>query len=148
MLTYLLLPNLQCIRLRTQICYMKSFYHVRSADQRSLSFFHSQLLKYLEFFFSFLAYFVQPTARDWIQNQLSSSVDLCCTKRWVHQSDSMIKMFKQVRAAPAHVKARAYPKKVPIREGNDERYDELKFRIDETIFAAYDQAEMRKAKYS
>ena len=59
-----------------------------------------------------------------------------------------VKMFKQVRAAPAHVKGRASPKKVPIREGNDERYDELKFRIDETIFAAYDEAEMRKAKYS
>ena len=56
-----------------------------------------------------------------------------------------VKMFKQVRAPPAHVKERAYPKIVTQR-GDVERYGELNFRIDETIFAAYDKAETRKAK--
>ena len=56
-----------------------------------------------------------------------------------------VKMFKQVPATPAHVKGRFYPKTV-AQGGDAERYCELKFRIDETIFAAYDKAEMRKAK--
>ena len=56
-----------------------------------------------------------------------------------------MKMFKQVRAPPAHVKERAYPK-IVAQEGDAEKFGELKFRIDETIFAAYDKAEMRKAK--
>ena len=55
------------------------------------------------------------------------------------------KMFKQVRAPPDHVKERACPKTVT--QGVDtERYSELKFRTDETVFAAYDKAEMRRAK--
>ena len=56
-----------------------------------------------------------------------------------------VKMIKQVRSPPAHVKERAYPKIVTQR-GDAERYGELNFRIDETIFAAYDKAETRKAK--
>ena len=56
-----------------------------------------------------------------------------------------VKMIKQMRAPPAHVKERAYPKTVTI-VCDAERHGELKFRIDETIFAAYDKAEMRRAK--
>ena len=55
------------------------------------------------------------------------------------------KMFKQVRAHPAHVKERAYPKTV-TQGGDAERYGEFKFRIDDTIFAAYDKAEMGRTK--
>ena len=54
-----------------------------------------------------------------------------------------VKMIKQVRAPPAHVKEKAYPKKVTLEA---ERYDELNFRIYEAIFAACDKAKMRKAK--
>ena len=46
-----------------------------------------------------------------------------------------VKMFKQGRASPAHAKERVYPKSL-AQEGDVERYGELKFRIDETIFAA------------
>ena len=56
-----------------------------------------------------------------------------------------MKKFKQVRAPPAHVKENAYPKQV-TQEGDAERYAELRFRIDETIFAAYAKAAMRTAK--
>ena len=54
-------------------------------------------------------------------------------------------MFKQVRAPLAHDKERAYPK-TEAQGGDDERYSELQFRIGETIFAANEKAEMRKAK--
>ena len=54
-------------------------------------------------------------------------------------------MLKQVRAPPAHVMERAYPKQV-TQEKDAERYFELSFRIDKTIFAAYCKAEMRKVK--
>ena len=60
-------------------------------------------------------------------------------------TEQQVKMFKQKRAPPAHVKEKAYPKRV-TQGGDAERYGELKFRIDETIFAAYDKAEMRKGK--
>ena len=43
------------------------------------------------------------------------------------------------------MKERAHPKRVE-QEGEIKRYYELKFKIEETIFAAYDKAEMRKAK--
>ena len=57
-----------------------------------------------------------------------------------------VKMFKQIRAPPGHVKDRAYPKQV-TQEGDAQRYGGMKtIRKDETIFAAYDKAEMRKAK--
>ena len=56
-----------------------------------------------------------------------------------------VKMFKQMRAPPAHVKERACPKSV-TQKGDVERYGELKFRIDETIVAAYDKEEMRRTK--
>ena len=56
-----------------------------------------------------------------------------------------VKMFKQARAPPTHVKERAYPKQV-AQEGDAERYGELIFRKDETVSAAYDKAHMRKAK--
>ena len=47
---------------------------------------------------------------------------------------------------PGHVKERAYPKQVN-QEGDVPRYGGLKaIKKDETIFAAYDKAEMRKAK--
>ena len=55
-------------------------------------------------------------------------------------------MFRQVKAPPGHVKERAYPKQVN-QEGDVQRYGGLKaIKKDETIFAAYDKAEMRKAK--
>ena len=55
-------------------------------------------------------------------------------------------VFKQIRAPPCHVKERAYPKQV-TQEGDVQRYGGMKMiRKEETIFAAYDKAEMRKAK--
>ena len=54
-------------------------------------------------------------------------------------------MLKLVRAPSAYVKARAYPKQV-TQECDAERYDGLKFTMDETMFAAYDKANFRKAK--
>ena len=55
-------------------------------------------------------------------------------------------MFRQVKAPPGHVKERAYPKQVN-QEGDVQSYGGLKaIKKDETIFAAYDKAEMRKAK--
>ena len=56
-----------------------------------------------------------------------------------------VKMFKQVRAPPSHVKERAYPKQLAY-EGDVERYGELKFQTDQTIFAEYDKVKIRKAK--
>ena len=57
-----------------------------------------------------------------------------------------VKMFKQIRAPPSHVKQKAYPKQV-AQEGDAQRYGGMKMiRKDETIFAAYDKVEMRKAK--
>ena len=56
-----------------------------------------------------------------------------------------VKISRQVKAPPGHVKERAYPKQVN-QEGEVQRYGGLKaIRKDETIFAAYDKAEMRKA---
>ena len=43
------------------------------------------------------------------------------------------------------MKERAYPKKV-TQEGDVERYGGMNIRKDETIFAAYDEVEMRKSK--
>ena len=57
-----------------------------------------------------------------------------------------MKMFRQLSSPTGHVKARVYPKQVN-QEGDAQRYGELKaIKKDETIFAAYDKAEMRKAK--
>ena len=56
-----------------------------------------------------------------------------------------MKMLKQMRTPPFHLKERVYPKQV-AQEGDVERYGELKFRKEETIFAAYNKVEMRKAK--
>ena len=57
-----------------------------------------------------------------------------------------MKLFKQIRAPPCHVKERAYPKQV-AQEGDVQRYGGMKMiRKDETIFAAYDKVEVRKAK--
>ena len=56
-----------------------------------------------------------------------------------------VKMFKQIRAPPPHVKERAYPKQ-EIQDGDVERYGGMKFRKNEAIFAAYDKVETRKAK--
>ena len=57
-----------------------------------------------------------------------------------------VKMFRQVKAPPGHVKERAYPNQVN-REGDFQRYGGLQaIKKCETIFAAYDKAEMRKAK--
>ena len=56
------------------------------------------------------------------------------------------KMFRQVKAPPGHVKERAYPKQVN-QEGDTQRYGGLKaIKKDETNFAAYDKAGMRRAK--
>ena len=54
-----------------------------------------------------------------------------------------VKIFRQVKTPPSHVKERAYPKQVN-QEGDAQSYGGLK--KDETIFAAYDKAEMRSAK--
>ena len=57
-----------------------------------------------------------------------------------------VKMFRQVSSPPGHVKERIYPKLVN-QDGDAQRYGGLKaIKKDETIFAAYDKAEMRKAK--
>ena len=57
-----------------------------------------------------------------------------------------VKMFRQIRPPHGHVKKRAYPKQL-TQEGDVWRYGGMKtIRKDETIFAAYDKAEMRKAK--
>ena len=56
-----------------------------------------------------------------------------------------MKMYKQIRALPGHVNDRAYPKQV-TQEGDVPRYGGMKtIRKDETIFAAYDKSEKRKA---
>ena len=55
-------------------------------------------------------------------------------------------MFRQLNTPPGHMKERVYPKQVN-QEGDVLRYGGLKtIKKDETIFAAYDKAEMRKAK--
>ena len=57
-----------------------------------------------------------------------------------------VKMFRQVSSPPGHVKERIYPKLVN-QDGDVQRYGGLKaIKKDETIFAAYEKAEMRKAK--
>ena len=57
-----------------------------------------------------------------------------------------VKMFRQLTTPPGHVKERIYPKLVN-QDGDAQRYGGLKaIKKDETIFAAYDKAEMRKAK--
>ena len=57
-----------------------------------------------------------------------------------------VKMFRQLKTAPGHVKERVYPKQVN-QEGDVQRHGGLKaINKDETIFAAYDKAETRKAK--
>ena len=57
-----------------------------------------------------------------------------------------VKMFRQVSSPPGHVKERIYPKLVN-QDGDAQRYGGLKaIKKDEIIFAAYDKAEMRKAK--
>ena len=57
-----------------------------------------------------------------------------------------VKMFRQVSSPSGHVKERIYPKLVN-QDGDVQRYGGLKaIKKDETIFAAYDKAEMRKAK--
>ena len=57
-----------------------------------------------------------------------------------------MKMFRQIKVPPGHVKERAYPKQVN-QEGDVQKYGGLKaIKKGETIFAAYDKAERRKAK--
>ena len=57
-----------------------------------------------------------------------------------------VKMFKQLSSPPGHVKVRIYPKLVN-QDGDAQRYGGLlAIKKNETIFAAYDKAEMRKAK--
>ena len=54
-------------------------------------------------------------------------------------------MFRQIKAPADCVKERAYPKQVN-QEGDVQRYSGLEaIKKNETIFAAYDKAEMRKA---
>ena len=51
-----------------------------------------------------------------------------------------------MKTPPGHVRERAYPKQVN-QEGDVQRYGGLKaIKKNETIFAAYNKAEMRKAK--
>ena len=58
-----------------------------------------------------------------------------------------VKMFRQLTTPPGHVKERIYPKLVN-QDGDVQRYGGLKaIKKDETMFAAYDKAEMRKAKF-
>ena len=55
-------------------------------------------------------------------------------------------MFRQLTTPPGHVKERIYPKLVD-QDSDVQRYGVLKaIKKDEIIFAAYDKAEMRKAK--
>ena len=57
-----------------------------------------------------------------------------------------VKIFRQLTTFPGHVKEKIYPKLVN-QDGDAQRYGGLKaIKKDETIFAAYDKAEMRKAK--
>ena len=57
-----------------------------------------------------------------------------------------MKMFRQVTAPPGHAKGKIYPKLVN-QDGDVQRYGGLKaIKKDETIFAACDKAEIRKAK--
>ena len=57
-----------------------------------------------------------------------------------------VKIFRQLTTPPGHVKERVYPKLVN-QDGDAQRYGGLTaIKKDETIFAAYDKAEMRKAK--
>ena len=57
-----------------------------------------------------------------------------------------VKMFRQLSSPPGHVKDRIYPKQVS-QDGDVQSYGGLKaIKKDETTFAAYDKAEMRKAK--
>ena len=57
-----------------------------------------------------------------------------------------MKMFRQLSSPPGQVKDRIYPKQVS-QDCDVQRYGGLKaIKKDETIFAAYDKAEMRKAK--
>ena len=57
-----------------------------------------------------------------------------------------VKIFRQLTTTPGHVKERVYPKLVN-QDGDAQRYGGLiAIKKDETIFAAYDKAEMRKAK--
>ena len=57
-----------------------------------------------------------------------------------------VKIFRQLTTPPGHVKERVYPKLVN-QDGDAQRYGGLiAIKKDETIFAAYDKAEMRKAK--
>ena len=57
-----------------------------------------------------------------------------------------VKIFRQLTTPPGHVKERIYPKLVN-QDGDAQRYGGLiAIKKDETIFAAYDKAEMRKAK--
>ena len=57
-----------------------------------------------------------------------------------------MKMIRQLKTPTGQVKEKVYPKQVN-QEGDAERYGEMKaIKKDETIFAAYDKAEMRKAK--
>ena len=51
-----------------------------------------------------------------------------------------------MKTPPGHVEERAYPKQVN-QEGDIQRYGGLKaIKKNETIFAEYDKAEMKKAK--
>ena len=57
-----------------------------------------------------------------------------------------VKMFRQLKTPPGHVKESVYPKQVN-QECDVQGYGGLKaVKKDETSFAAYDKAEMRKAK--
>ena len=57
-----------------------------------------------------------------------------------------VKMFRPLKTPPGHVKERVYPKQVN-QEVDVQRYGGFKaIKKDETIFSAYDKAEMRKAK--
>ena len=57
-----------------------------------------------------------------------------------------VKMFRQLTTPLGHAKERIYPKLVN-QDGDVQRYGGLKaIKKDETIFAAYDKAEIRKAK--
>ena len=57
-----------------------------------------------------------------------------------------MKIFRQLTTPPGHVKERVYPKLVN-QDGDAQRYGGLTaIKKDETIFAAYDKAEMRKVK--
>ena len=80
---------------------------------------------------------------DWL---IAASINFSSTTALRFADLEGLQMFRQLTTPPGNVKERIYPKLVN-QEGDVQRYGGLKaIKKDETIFAAYDKAEIRKAK--